>query len=177
MAGTLVVPGFAGGVVLNTSSDSQAVDELQRADGCERFWSKVDKSGDCWIWKAGRGGHGYGIFKVAAYRSAYAHRVAWELTNGPIPPTEGYHGTCVLHRCDNPACVNPSHLFLGTAADNAADREAKGRLPHTPRTHCFRGHELSPENTLVQRNSRTCRTCRKASDRDRRISEKGRAST
>lgn len=56
-----------------------------------------------------------------------AHKVAWEIANGPIPEGNGYHGKCVLHRCDNPACVNPGHLFLGSHDDNMADMLAKGR--------------------------------------------------
>ena len=93
-----------------------------------RFWAKVDRSGGreaCWPWIAGRnkGGKGYG---VCGYDSPtgdrMAHRVAWFLANGPIPD-----GMSVLHRCDNPPCCNPAHLFLGTYLDNARDRQAKGR--------------------------------------------------
>ena len=92
----------------------------------ERFWSKVDRSGECWEWAASRYPKGYGRFRVAG-RTQYAHRVAWELTHGPIP-----HGMFVCHRCDNPGCVNPDHLFLGTPADNMRDMREKGR-GFTPR--------------------------------------------
>lgn len=92
-----------------------------------RFWAKVEKRGpdECWPWRgASRGGYG----TISIYRTKVtAHRLSYELCIGPIPPGEGYHGTCVLHRCDNPSCVNPSHLFLGTGADNMQDMIRKGR--------------------------------------------------
>lgn len=88
----------------------------------ERFWSKVDRSEDCWIWKAARSSIGYGQFTATNRRQVGAHRFSYELANGPIPG-----GLCVLHRCDNPPCVNPLHLYAGTAADNMRDRTVRRR--------------------------------------------------
>ena len=91
----------------------------------ERFWKKVNKDGPvhpihgpCWIWIAGTSNEdGYGAFQEGA-----AHRFSWTLHNSAIP-----EGMCVLHRCDNPPCVNPAHLFLGDNSANVADRMRKGR--------------------------------------------------
>lgn len=95
-----------------------------------RFWSKVDKSGPvpehcpelgpCWVWTGGKTGAGYGQLRVSS-RAILAHRLSWALINGE--PGE----LCVLHSCDQPACVRPQHLFLGTHAANMADMIRKGR--------------------------------------------------
>lgn len=78
-----------------------------------------------WPYQLNRTGSGYGQVTISG-RKEYVHRVAWELTNGPIPA-----GLQVLHRCDNPPCFEPDHLFLGTQADNIRDALAKGRLDTT----------------------------------------------
>lgn len=87
----------------------------------ERFWEKVAKGDGCWEWLAHRKQRGYGTLQIGR-RSVAAHRVSWELHYGPIPD-----GLWVLHRCDNPPCVRPDHLFLGDAAANGRDMGSKGR--------------------------------------------------
>lgn len=94
----------------------------------ERFWSRVDirEDNECWPWTAAVNKGGYGSFWIGE-KSYTAHRVAWLITHGPIKRSEEYHGTCVLHKCDNRRCCNPSDLFLGTQSDNIADMILKGR--------------------------------------------------
>lgn len=121
----------------------------------------------CWIWQPKtHGDGGYGAFRFSkgpglGMGSGYAHRLAWELTYGPIP-----EGLDVCHRCDVPPCCWPEHLFLGTPQDNYDDMRAKGRarqgLSWSSRTHCVNGHEFNPENTNVDRdNKRICRVCKR----------------
>lgn len=95
-------------------------DSMTSKTSVDRFWIKVKKSDGCWIWGALRL-NGYGCLRFNGKRTL-AHRVSWEIHNGPIP-----EGLFVLHRCDNPACVRPDHLFLGTRKDNMQDMIKKGR--------------------------------------------------
>ncbi len=136
------------------------------------YWDHVIKGeseDDCWDWNIGNGS--YGVFYVTAdgVNTRYsAHRFSWVLHNGPIPEQEDE--LCVLHRCDNPPCSNPSHLWLGTRAENMVDKEAKGRgkYPRRDQTHCKRGHPLSGNNLYVDPKTgrRHCRECRRAHDRE-----------
>ena len=89
----------------------------------ERFWEHAERGSedDCWEWQGYRTSKGYGRMQVN-YISLGAHRLSWEIHNGPVPD-----GLLVCHRCDNPPCVNPEHLFVGTCVDNAQDMLAKGR--------------------------------------------------
>lgn len=119
----------------------------------DRFWEKVDKSAGpdaCWFWIGSISG-GYGMIFRDGERIG-AHRISWELHNGPIPP-----GLDVLHNCpggDNPACVNPAHLFLGTHTDNMADMVAKGRH-NAPHGEQCSSAKLTPAQVLEIRQLRT----------------------
>ena len=100
----------------------------------ERFLSKVDKrDSGCWLWTGAVGTAGYGHFAIDSH-AVKAHRVAYELFVGEIELLDGVdsRGTCVMHTCDNPKCVNPEHLVLGTHSDNMADKMMKGRFVSRP---------------------------------------------
>ena len=103
------------------------------------FLEKVDTRGECWTWTAYRSESGYGSMSTRVncrHKSVQAHRLSWTLFVGPIPD-----GLFVLHKCDNRACVRPSHLFVGTAQDNSGDMVAKGR---TARGARHRAAKLTP---------------------------------
>ena len=108
-----------------------------------RFKNRVAVTDNgCHVWTNGRNSKGYGTMKVNG-KSVSAHRLAWEFANGTIPD-----GLCVLHKCDNPPCCNPDHLFLGTRKDNNDDRDAKGRnINHTGERH---GRSVAPDQVIAE---------------------------
>lgn len=127
-----------------------------------RFWDKVVTGPGCWGWTAATDKDGYGLLTISGWESetgerkiVRAPRVSWEIHNGPIPD-----GMWVLHHCDNPPCTNPADLYLGTAAENNADKRTRKRSKKSRWTHCLKGHEFTPENTRIRKDGcRVCRAC------------------
>lgn len=105
--------------------DAEARGNLER-----RYWPKVARGSEeaCWPWLA-KARHPYGYGRMTAGRGVQlkAHQIGWALANGPIP-----EGMSILHRCDNPGCCNPAHLFLGDQAANVDDAKQKGRMSKPP---------------------------------------------
>ena len=130
----------------------------------QRLMAKVEitESG-CWLWHGNFNNQGYGYIGVD-YKKKLVHRLSWELHFGPIP-----EGMQMCHRCDVPLCVNPGHLFIGTATDNVRDMFSKDRNGWTSRVYpenmpCVKGHE--PNWTFTKRGRRKCQTCQREASRE-----------
>lgn len=123
----------------------------------ERFWEKVDKSQDCWIWTAGQTSAGYGHWMIGR-KNWKAHRYAWFLEHGSVPPE-------LDHRCRTRLCVRPSHLEPVTHAENMARMVPADRL----KTSCPRGHSYDVKDSAGKRR---CSTCEKAQARARYLAKR-----
>jgi hypothetical protein len=142
-----------------------------------RFEEKYmpEPNSGCWLWMAHINKWGYGeIWDNDEQHNRLAHRVSFTLHGGTV-----HNELLVCHTCDNPCCVNPAHLFIGTNLDNAKDRETKGRGKHikgtqpnhanTRKTHCIHGHLFDEINTyLTKEGSRQCKPCTRGRERARR---------
>jgi hypothetical protein len=131
----------------------------------ESFWAKVDTTGDCWLWTRNTDADGYGRVRWHG-KYVRAHRLAYTLTHGD--PGD----KMVCHRCDNPTCVRPEHLFTGDNSLNMRDSVEKGRHGESGRTHCDNGHEWTARNTGVNRKPdgtavRRCNDCQRDAYRRR----------
>lgn len=127
----------------------------------ERFWEKVRVAGadECWEWQAADNGLGYGLLGVEG-RMIYAHQLSYEFEHGPFSITK-----CVLHSCDNPPCVNPAHLFLGTKKDNSRDMASKRRAAGQD------GRKLKPEEVARIRERITSGEIQRALAREYGVSD------
>jgi hypothetical protein len=130
-------------------------------DPTERFWEKVDRSGDCWLWTASVTGPGYGQFGYAAGDIRLAHRFAYELLVGPI-----LSGLTLDHLCRNRRCVNPEHLEPVRLKENLL-RGASPAAVNARKTHCVHGHPLAGRNLYVSPTTgrRQCQRCRRDAKR------------
>lgn len=138
--GYCTVPGHVNEVLEPTKASSSAhachacTRRQMHSAPWKRFWEKVDRNGPtivetpCWVWTGAIHGSGYGNFWLEDEQTVSAHRFAYELVHGQIPDNR-----LLMHRCDNPVCVNPAHLAPGTDADNMGDASAKGRIGHSNR--------------------------------------------
>lgn len=147
-------------------NQEQVMDALSLDTTRYRFDEKVVRIPEvgCWVWMGAIRGRGYGSFHVGTKsdrKNMGAHRVAWFMRHGHLPASD----VDVCHECDNPLCVNPAHLFLGTRSDNMKDCGSKGRITTIGKsllTHCVRGHEFTLQNTrITYRGHRSCRECEK----------------
>jgi len=138
-----------------------------------RFWQKVNvrDHNECWNWTGARNDRGRGIMWLDR-RNCYAPRIAWMLEHGEWPPD----GKSVCHSCDNPSCVNPAHLWIGTAKENMEDSGRKGRTKNSNKTHCPKGHPYSGDNVIWRKEGkRRCKACQKEWQRNARIAKSQKA--
>jgi len=132
----------------------------------ERLRSKIKVGAGCWEWQASKTIKGYGRIRWNS-RSTRAHRIIFSLMVSEIGSAK-----LVCHTCDNPGCVNPDHLYLGTAKNNTDDMMRRGRCYSSNKTHCPAGHAYNEENTYRDSGRRRCRKCIKRQSTERRKNKK-----
>lgn len=141
------------------ADDRRAIEDLLRGRRVGRGRPGLADDGECWVFIGARDGCGYGVIRRADFNGSRVHRYIYEKFVGPIPD-----GAQVLHRCDNPPCVRPSHLWIGTQQDNIRDMIVKGRLVPPPvvrREFCASGrHRMEGDNVYLPPNQPTKRRCR-----------------
>lgn len=131
----------------------------------EHYWQRADVRGaqECWPWRGQIDHKGYALTKFRS-KVRRASQVAWEIANGrPFP-----EGLLACHECDNPACVNPVHIWPGTQLDNIRDMIAKGRMANLQKERCPAGHPYSGDNLRMRKDgSRGCKACDRDNKRER----------
>lgn len=143
-----------------TGSTGSATIQDRTLSIAERFWARVDASGDCWVWTASCDHKGYGQFSPGGgVKTQRAHRWAWEHLVGPIPDR-----MVIDHLCRVRRCVNPDHLRITTSGENTACSPIALAAVAARKTHCTNGHQYTPENTYLTRlksgnTGRSCRQC------------------
>ena len=131
----------------------------------KRFYNHINKTNGCWLWTSSKNKDGYGVFTFN-YKFWYAHRFSYFIHNKEYDPDKW-----VLHKCAISGCVNPAHLYQGTALENNRDTVKHGRYKNgfSIRTHCKWGHEFNKENTWylkeLGKNRRRCKVCARISSK------------
>ena len=135
----------------------------ERLKASARFVNKTRMAeGGCVVWTGGRKGRGYGQFYIKGVAIS-SHRFSYMMANSEYVLPKGM---MVCHTCDNPSCVNPEHLWLGTRSDNMMDASNKGRIWKQSVTHCPNGHKYTEENTYLRQGKwRDCKECARAASR------------
>lgn len=132
--------------------------QLKTKRSMDSFYADVSKSGPtwngapCWEWTGAIAANGYAR-KTIRGRSQSAHKISWQLANGPVPK-----GLCIDHLCRNRRCVNPAHLEAVSQGENLKRGDTQAAKNST-KTHCLRGHEFTPENTYLHDGKRNCKAC------------------
>lgn len=148
-----------------TCSQTCSIEKRYKQNFEERFWSKVEKTDSCWLWKGAIGKKGYGRLTLTRTKGIHqyplAHRIAFILVKGNIPEK-----LTIDHLCRNRACVNPDHLEIVTVKENVL-RGIGLSAENARKTHCLRGHPLDGKNLMIYREKRGCKACKRKMERRR----------